>query len=108
MMKTQITNLVSKILDVNQDDIEIQVPSNVEFGDFSIPCFAFAKVLRMSPKDIAQKLVDNFQFQYIIAAPIGKILSGVFYEVYKIFKHVFILIFYFNWNGKSSWNGIGI
>lgn len=60
MMKTQITNLVSKILDVNQDDIEIQVPSNVEFGDFSIPCFAFAKVLRMSPKDIAQKLVDNF------------------------------------------------
>lgn len=60
MMKTQIINLVSKILDVNQDDIEIQVPSNVKFGDFSIPCFAFAKVLRMSPKDIAQKLVDNF------------------------------------------------
>lgn len=59
-MKTQIATLVSELLNIDKDIIEVQTPSNVEFGDFSVPCFAFAKILRMSPKDIAQKLVDSF------------------------------------------------
>lgn len=59
-MRTQIATLVSKILNIDKSIIEVQTPSSIEFGDFSVPCFAFAKVLKMSPKDIALKLVDSF------------------------------------------------
>lgn len=59
-MKTQITALVSELLNIDKDIIEVQTPINIEFGDYSIPCFSFAKILKMSPKDIAQKLVDSF------------------------------------------------
>ena len=59
-MKTQIASLISELLNIDKDVIEVQTSSNIEFGDFSVPCFAFAKILKMSPKDIAQKLVDSF------------------------------------------------
>lgn len=59
-MKTQIASLVSELLNIDKDIVEVQTSSNVEFGDFSVPCFAFAKILKMSPKDIAEKLVDSF------------------------------------------------
>lgn len=64
-MKTQIATLVSKILNIEENIIEVQTPSNVEFGDFSIPCFAFAKILKMSPKDISLKLVENFSLESV-------------------------------------------
>lgn len=59
-MRTQIATLVSEILNIDKSIIEVQTPGSIEFGDFSVPCFAFAKVLKMSPKDIALKLVDSF------------------------------------------------
>lgn len=59
-MRTQIATSVSEILNIDKSIIEVQTPSSIEFGDFSVPCFAFAKVLKMSPKDIALKLVDSF------------------------------------------------
>lgn len=59
-MKDKIAKLVAKILDINKDTIEVQSSINTDFGDFSIPCFAFAKILRTSPQNIAQKLVDEF------------------------------------------------
>lgn len=64
-MKTQIINLVAKILTVDKNIIDVQTPSNVDFGDFSIPCFAFAKILKKSPNEIALRLVDEFSLQSI-------------------------------------------
>ena len=62
-MKKQIATVVSELLNVDKNLIEVQTPSNVYFGDFSIPCFAFAKVLRKSPQNIAQFLVDHFSIE---------------------------------------------
>ncbi len=59
-MKNKIATLVSEVLNISKDVVEVQTPSNVEFGDFSIPCFAFAKILKMPPQGIAQKLADSF------------------------------------------------
>lgn len=64
-MKTQIINLVAKILTIDKNIIDVQTPSNVDFGDFSIPCFAFAKILKKSPNEIALRLVDEFSLQSI-------------------------------------------
>lgn len=64
-MKTQIINLVAKILTIDKNIIDVQTPSNVDFGDFSIPCFAFAKIFKKSPNEIALRLVDEFSLQSI-------------------------------------------
>lgn len=62
-MKKQIATVVSELLKIDKNLIEVQTSSNVNFGDFSIPCFAFAKVLRKSPQSIAQFLVEHFSME---------------------------------------------
>lgn len=64
-MKKQIATVVSELLEIDKNLIEVQTSSNVDFGDFSIPCFAFAKVLRKSPQSIAQFLVEHFSMEDI-------------------------------------------
>ena len=64
-MKKQIATVISELLEIDENLIEVQTPSNVEFGDFSVPCFAFAKVLRKSPQSIAQFLVEHFSMEDI-------------------------------------------
>lgn len=64
-MKEKIATQVAEILNIEQDNVEIQSSINTDFGDFSIPCFAFAKILRNSPQNIAQKLVDEFNLPEI-------------------------------------------
>ena len=38
----------------------IAVPPNTEMGDYALPCFKFAKVLRKSPVMIADALASSF------------------------------------------------
>jgi len=39
---------------------------NQEFGDFCLPCFKFVKWLRLPPVQVAQKLLDGFNYQGIV------------------------------------------
>lgn len=64
-MQKQIATVISELLEIDENLIEVQTPSNVEFGDFSVPCFAFANVLRKSPQCIAQFLVEHFSMEDI-------------------------------------------
>jgi len=52
-----IIDAVKKLIPV--DEIALTVPPGPEFGDFSIPCFPFAAVLRKSPAAIAADLKDK-------------------------------------------------
>ncbi len=51
-----------KIDGVSSDEIYslITIPPELKNGQFSLPCFKFAKQLRKSPQDIAVKLCDEF------------------------------------------------
>ncbi len=40
-MKKQIASVISELLGIDENLIEVQTPSNVEFGDFSVLCFSF-------------------------------------------------------------------
>lgn len=64
-MKKQIATVVSELLQIDEKLVEVQTPSNVSFGDFSIPCFSFAKVLKKSPQSIAQFLVVHFSMENV-------------------------------------------
>ena len=52
-IKDDLAIQIRTILDIdNQFVIEFEYP-NSQFGDLAIPCFAFAKILKRSPQEIA-------------------------------------------------------
>ena len=62
-------NIKPKIIEaINLDKIGLQireemlsVPPNPEMGDFSLPCFSFAKELKKSPIAIAEEICKNIK-----------------------------------------------
>ena len=57
-----------KIDGVNEDEIysSIALPPSTEMGDFAIPCFKFAKILRKSPVAIAEDLKKAYVTDSVI------------------------------------------
>lgn len=45
----------------------IALPPNTEMGDFALPCFKFAKVLRKSPVMIAEELKNEIQTDEVVS-----------------------------------------
>ena len=57
-----------KIDGVDVDEIysSIALPPNTEMGDFALPCFKFAKILRKSPAVIAEELKNVYVTDNVI------------------------------------------
>ncbi len=53
---------------IAEDEIysAIALPPNSEMGDYALPCFKFAKVMRKSPVIIAQSIAENYPADDII------------------------------------------
>lgn len=68
-MKQQIAKLIEiglqDIYGISFPDTEsyIEIPSNIELGDYSLPCFTLAKTLKKSPKIIAEELCTNLNYK---------------------------------------------
>ncbi|MDE6690410.1 MAG: arginine--tRNA ligase, partial [Clostridia bacterium] len=58
-----------KVDGVSADEIEsaISLPPNTEMGDYALPCFKFAKIMRKSPVAIAQELAAIVKPDSVIA-----------------------------------------
>ena len=58
-----------KVDGVSADEIysSIALPPNSQMGDYALPCFRFAKVLRKSPAAIAQELASGFSPDEVIS-----------------------------------------
>ena len=52
----------------------IALPPNTEMGDYALPCFKFAKVLRKSPVMIAEELKSAMSDRIIMS---GEVISEV-------------------------------
>ena len=62
--KVEVAKLLkSKIDDLSVEEIYsmIEVPTNVEMGDYAFPCFRLAKVLRKAPPMIAKDIVETLE-----------------------------------------------
>jgi len=59
--KQQIAQAVAQTLDVPCEQVFslLETPPNPELGDYALPCFAFAKVLRKAPQLIAKQIVEG-------------------------------------------------
>ncbi|MEF8874252.1 MAG: arginine--tRNA ligase [Candidatus Thermoplasmatota archaeon] len=58
--KDEIIEKSKKALDVSEDIIEIEVPAE-ERGDYAIPCYSLASVLKKDPKKIAEELSSKIK-----------------------------------------------
>jgi arginyl-tRNA synthetase len=70
-MKAEIIKLIAKQLEpeVTENEIEdlLEIPPDEKLGDYALPCFAFAKKLRMSPQSIAEDIVQSISNAALIA-----------------------------------------
>lgn len=105
-MKKKIAIVISELLEIDENLIEVQTPSNVEFGDFSVPCFAFAKVLRKSPQSIAQFLVEHFSMEDIEKTVAVNGYFNIFLAKVQLFLNVLNTINN-GTNYGSSHSGVG-
>ncbi len=48
-------------VDAEEIYLSIALPPNSEMGDYALPCFKFAKILRQSPVSIAEKLREAYK-----------------------------------------------
>lgn len=62
--------LKQELPDFEIEEIEslIEVPPNMEMGDYAFPCFRLAKELRKSPNDIAKELAEKIPAKGVISA----------------------------------------
>lgn len=61
-MKTKICNYLTTLLPestAEQFQNLLETPPEASMGDFALPCFSFAKVLRKNPKLIAEELAEG-------------------------------------------------
>ena len=55
---------ISKIIDIDEKEIEtyIEIPKNVDNGDYSLPCFNLSKILKQAPQQIASQIKEKINF----------------------------------------------
>ncbi|MFP4050698.1 MAG: arginine--tRNA ligase [Thermoplasmata archaeon] len=59
--KQQIEKKVREYLNLNENiDIPIEIPSK-ERGDYAMPCFSFASIMKKTPTDIAEDIANNIE-----------------------------------------------
>ncbi len=65
----EVKSILKNVLpeDIDTEQIALEVPKELEFGDVALPCFQFAKVLRKSPNIIAQELASQIKPNDVIS-----------------------------------------
>ncbi len=75
----ELTSIVLKSMDrsanweANLLNELVEKPPNPEMGDYALPCFTFAKILRRSPIEIAKELAEKLQSLQIAKSKITSI-----------------------------------
>ncbi|OON95530.1 MAG: arginine--tRNA ligase [Candidatus Epulonipiscioides saccharophilum] len=61
--KLVLAEILANVVEMKKEDIEdlIEVPTNKDMGDFSFPCFRFAKILKKSPNAIAAEFAKKIE-----------------------------------------------
>lgn len=72
--KKNIIKEVSDHLDLSQNEIDLERPSK-ERGDFAIPCFQFAQVLKEDPKSIAASISEEIDLKNGYSEAVGPYLN---------------------------------
>lgn len=63
----KIANQIAEIMNIDENTIEktIERPQELKNGNYSLPCFKFAKELKKSPQELAQYIKENLKMKEI-------------------------------------------
>lgn len=63
----KIANKIAEIMKIDENTIEktIERPQELKNGNYSLPCFKFAKELKKSPQELAQYIKENLKMEEI-------------------------------------------
>lgn len=66
-MKQQITDELAKQTQLKKEEIEniLEIPPNLEMGDFAFPCFVLSKKLKKAPNQIAEDIFKKLKDKQI-------------------------------------------
>lgn len=64
-MKDRIVSLVSKLTGIDKEKIVLEVPKNLEMGDYAFPCFSLAKEMKKNPVQIAKDIAGKVKSEDI-------------------------------------------
>ncbi len=64
-MKDKISLLLSSLVPLKKEEIEklIEIPKNLDLGDYAFPCFILAKKLKKNPAQIAEEISKKIKSQ---------------------------------------------
>lgn len=82
--KGELIKHLKPLLEIEEKIIEI--PPDSKLGDFSVPCFRFAKILKKSPVKIAEETVKNLKSNEIFS----KIINAGSYINFFVNKSLYI------------------
>lgn len=63
--KEEIAKAISEVTEIVPEELilSIEIPKEKTQGDYAFPCFRLAKVLKKSPKDIAEDIKSKISFK---------------------------------------------
>ena len=70
--KKEIAKKIADVTNLNENDLEgyIEIPPNMDLGDYAFPCFKLAKDLRKAPPMIANEIKENIKIDESIISKI--------------------------------------
>ena len=74
---------------IDKEEIEaaIAVPPDNKMGDYALPCFKFAKVMRKSPVAIAEELKNTFATDDAISEVVGQYRKALPHRAFVHHRH---------------------
>ena len=73
--KNEIANELKKVTSIEGIEDFIEIPSNKEMGDYSLPCFKLAKTLKKAPQMIANELKEKISLDENIISKV-EVVNG--------------------------------
>lgn len=56
---------IEKLLKKEVGEVKLEVPPDSSMGDFALPCFSIAKILKKNPVELAKELASKIKSKYI-------------------------------------------
>jgi len=78
---------IIKILKKEVGDVELEVPQDKKFGDYSLPCFVLSKKFKKNPNEIAKELEKRLKNKLNVKA-VGPYLNFFEDDVTNVLKNI--------------------
>ena len=83
--KEKISQMISKCTEIENNELKeyIEIPKDINMGDYAFPCFKLAKTLKKSPQVIANEIKENIEINSEIIEKIENVSGYLNFYINK-------------------------